>query len=96
MTYIRLRPRRAALPCRSPHVTERLVDGELVLYDPQRQRVHVLNATAALIWHLCDGRRDRTAIAASLSARFAARRETVTRDVSQILTALWAESLLQA
>lgn len=31
------------------------LDDELVLYDPARDEVHYLNATAALVFRLCDG-----------------------------------------
>jgi len=32
------------------------VDGELLVYDCERDRAHCLNETAAAIWQLCDGR----------------------------------------
>src|ERR1700687_761084 len=32
------------------------VDGELLVYDRERDRAHCLNETAAAIWRLCDGR----------------------------------------
>ena len=38
----------------------------LVVYDPRREMVHHLNPSAALIFDLCDGTRDSTAIAAVL------------------------------
>ena len=31
------------------------LDDELVLYDPVRDQVHYLSATAALVFQLCDG-----------------------------------------
>jgi len=41
-------------------VTE-VADG-LVVYDPERERVHYLNASAAVVFTLCDGARDRSSI----------------------------------
>jgi hypothetical protein len=44
------------------------VDGELLVYDRERDRAHCLNSTAATIWQLCDGRTTPREIAAVLSA----------------------------
>lgn len=38
-----------------PDVVFRPLGPEWVLYDPESRKVHVLNATAALVWRLCDG-----------------------------------------
>lgn len=43
------------------------VDGELLVYDRERDRAHCLNATAALIWRRCDGRLNVAEIARSCS-----------------------------
>ncbi len=32
------------------------LDGEVVLFDPEQTRALCLNATASLIWGLCDGK----------------------------------------
>ncbi len=42
----------------------------LVLYDGKRDRVHYLNATAAVVFMLCDGARDRIGIAEAMSTIF--------------------------
>jgi hypothetical protein len=41
-------------------VTE--VEDGLVVYDPERDRVHYLNASAAVIFTFCDGARDRESV----------------------------------
>jgi Coenzyme PQQ synthesis protein D (PqqD) len=41
------------------------LDGELLVYDTERDRAHSLNAVAAAVWEACDGVRDATAIAAA-------------------------------
>jgi PqqD family protein of HPr-rel-A system len=46
------------------------VDDGLVIYDPDQDRVHYLNNTAAAIFTLCDGERDAVAIAAAITALF--------------------------
>ena len=40
------------------------LDGELLVYDTERDRAHSLNAVAAAVWEACDGVRDAKAIAA--------------------------------
>ena len=40
------------------------VDGELLVYDVARDKAHCLNATAAAIWQLCDGRTSVSEISA--------------------------------
>jgi hypothetical protein len=42
----------------------------LVVYDPTRDRVHYLNATASVVFTLCDGTMDRAAIAEAVAAAF--------------------------
>jgi hypothetical protein len=42
---------------RSRDLVSREADGELLLYDTTRQRVHRLNNCAANVWAMCDGRR---------------------------------------
>ena len=43
------------------------VDGELLVYDLERNKAHCLNESAAAIWNLCDGRTSIKEIAASLT-----------------------------
>jgi hypothetical protein len=57
-------------PRRRSHVEERRAGEDLVLYDPAGGRLHVLNATAAAIWRLCDGSLPAPAIAGRFSTDF--------------------------
>ena len=54
-----------------PHVRSELIaketDGELLLYDLERNQAHCLNHTAARIWKYCDGETTLAAACASLS-----------------------------
>ena len=43
---------------------------ELLLHDQANDRVHILNETAVQVWHLCDGRHEREAIAEQMVKRF--------------------------
>lgn len=49
----------------------RAAGDETLVHDPGTAHVHVLNATAGLVLELCDGTRDRAAIAAALRERVA-------------------------
>ena len=46
------------------------VDDGLVVFQERTERVHHLNATAAVVFQLCDGRRDRAEIAAIVGDLF--------------------------
>ena len=45
------------IPVRSADVAMEVVEGELLLYHPQKASSVYLNQTAALVWGLCDGAR---------------------------------------
>jgi hypothetical protein len=44
----------------------------LIVYDPASDRVHYLNATASVVFTLCDGTRHASDIAATVAAVFGA------------------------
>jgi hypothetical protein len=58
---------RARLDCLT-----RELEGEIVIYDPQRHAGHCLNATAAAVWKLCDGHNNPSEIASALSRQLSA------------------------
>jgi hypothetical protein len=92
---LRSTPLEAAEVRRSDRVVERVVDGELVLYDTTRHRVHVMNPTAAWIWRLCEGGHSPADIVSALVDRYpGADRATVEADVGEILARFQAEGLL--
>jgi hypothetical protein len=47
----------AIVPTPVAGVEMEVVEGEVLLYHPQQTRAVYLNATAALVWGLCDGSR---------------------------------------
>jgi hypothetical protein len=49
--------RLSAVPRPAADVEMEVVEGELLLYHPRQTRAVYLNATAALVWGLCDGSR---------------------------------------
>lgn len=66
--------------------------GEAVLFIPAEQRAVVVNATAAIVWLLCNGERDAAALTAELTA--AAGKVVPVDDVRRILDQLTAEGVL--
>ena len=91
-------PTRAGVACprRAIRVADRLVDGELVLYDPDEQRLHVLNPTAGLIWRLCDGKHRESDLVATLADRYPRDRSAIEEDVPRIIERFRTEGLLQS
>lgn len=66
---------------------------EVVIYDEQRNHVHRLNQSAALVWRLCDGHTSVTEMAGLLQGKMAA---PVTEDMVWLaLDRLEKEHLLQ-
>ena len=86
----------ATLPLRADHLVERVVDGELVLYDPRRQYVHALNPTAAFVWRYCDGEHDAAGIASELAELYPESRDAIRQDVPEILRLFQKSGLLKA
>ena len=85
-----------ARPRRVAEIAARLVDGELVLYDPRTQRLHVLNPTAGLAWRLCDGQHDQASLVAALAELYPQDREAIAHDVDRLIERLHGEGLLEA
>ena len=70
------------------------VADETIIYDEQRDHVHRLNRTAALVWRYCDGRHTVAALAQAVSSELAS--ASVTEDVVWLaLDRLDKEKLLQ-
>ncbi len=78
-------PCRGSRPRRVRRIEEYEIDGEIVLYDPQRNRTHVLNATSAVVWRLCDGTRDFDQLVDDMSILFDMDSAVIARDLSRVL-----------
>jgi hypothetical protein len=66
-----------------PAVSADYLDDEALLYDPTTTRATRLNASAALVWDLCDGTRSVREIAAILDAQFPG--STAAQEVPSLL-----------
>lgn len=57
-------------------------EGEVLLFDPETERIKVLNHTGFLVWNLCDGQHTQADVADSLSEEYASvARDLVVADV---------------
>lgn len=65
-----------------------IVDGEVLLYDPNRTQAIYLNSTAALIWGLCDGSRSLRDIAQLIETGYADSGVDVLKEISITLKRL--------
>ena len=70
---------------RNPALLTQQLDGELVLYDPNRDVVHNLNATARLVWEHCDGELDLDGLIMEITDRYGVSSERARRDVEHLL-----------
>jgi hypothetical protein len=89
-----MQPEFSGAPVRARHVAQRAVDGELVLYNPETQHVHVLNGTAAYVWTLCDGRHLPVEIVQELVEHYPESRPDIEQDVVATLTLFHTQGLL--
>lgn len=71
------------------------LDGEVVLLDEEQGVVHVLNATATLVWSRCDGSASLGEIISGLAASFGADRRAVRDDVMKVAQDFARSGLLE-
>ena len=55
---------------RNPRLILKNLGDEVILYDPDQKAVHVLNATAQVVWELCDGEHKLEDIEHALRSRY--------------------------
>ena len=72
------------------------VGNEWVLFDARRERAHVLNLAAAVVWTYCDGSHGSDAMAAAIVRAVGdAEAPSVRADIEQVLRRFADEGLLQ-
>jgi len=86
----------AARPVARPDLILRRVGSEWVLYDAAREKAHVLNQTAAVIWTYCDGTFERSAIADAIAREVPGIEPTrIKDDIDDVLRRFADEGLLR-
>jgi len=91
-----VKPAQDMLPLRAAGLLEYGVGGELILCEPDVEQVHFLNATAAAIWLLCDGRHAAADIADELATLFELDQPAAESDIRETLADLLKAGLLRA
>lgn len=81
-------------PKQKPGLEIRTVGEEVLVHDPERGKVHVLNASAGKILELCDGTRTVEEVAVGLANAYLAQTERVRPDVDRALGEFKALDLL--
>ena len=83
-------------PVARQDVLLRRVGSEWVLFDARRDRAHVLNLTAAVVWTYCDGRHGTSAIAQAIAENLQdTGPDAIENDIEQVLSRFASEGLLQ-
>ncbi|MGB5706763.1 MAG: pyrroloquinoline quinone biosynthesis peptide chaperone PqqD [Arenicellales bacterium] len=71
------------IPCATDGFELEEIDGEILLYSPSSTRSVYLNATASLIWRLCDGKRNVRQIVDQLKQAFPEAEQSIEQDVTK-------------
>jgi hypothetical protein len=87
-------PDPSARPLPRPDLTTAELDGETVVYDPSNGQVHQLNATATLVWSLCDGERSVDDLARLVAESYAIPLDEARGDVAELVAGLLAANLV--
>ena len=85
-----------ARPKRRTDVMIRSVEGEVLVLDRRKEKIHQLNVTAAYIWERCDGRHSVVEIAMGLAAKFDIDLGTVSGHVAGAVREFEGLGLLEA
>lgn len=76
-------------------ISDRKLGADIMLYDEQKDKVHILNETGALIWELINGQNDFSAIKSGIIKQFPdVQPEEITRDIDEIIQKLVSEGLI--
>jgi len=84
-------------PVRKTGITAKNIGDEALLYGAEEEAIHGLNATAKLVWELCDGEHTAADIERAVRAHFSVPDEQdVGGDVRRTLDVLTDKGLLRA
>ena len=81
-------------PLRKEGVEARKLGDEYLLYDPDTGALHVLNASAQIIWQMCDGSHTSGEMQSAMRDAFDVCDADIAGDVEQILSSLREKGLL--
>ena len=89
-----MQPNPSARPTRHPRLASRVLNGEAVLIDPDRNVVRMLNPVGSRIWELADGTRTIEQIADVLVEEFEVEPLQAHQSVAKFVDELAGKELL--
>lgn len=81
-------------PLRHPRITSRMFEGEVVIVDPEKNIVRMLNHVGSRVWELADGTRTTKEIVATLVEEFDVKQKEAEDSVKGFIEDLAAKGLL--
>ncbi len=82
-------------PRRRQDVVDRSADTEHLVLDRRNGQLHRLNATAAVVWGLCDGEHSLVEMVAKVKADFEDVPDDLEEDIQRVIDQLEAKGLLE-
>ncbi len=81
-----------------PHqrLLETEIEGEVSLYDPETERVTVLNATASDVWRLADGDHTAADIVSLLAQSYGVAPDDIQDDIEKAIHSLTEAGLFES
>jgi hypothetical protein len=83
------------VPCRAPSTHTVEIDGEAIVLDEAQNRLHLLNATATIVWACCDGSGTMAEIAHDFAEIVGIPTEQLESELVTLVRTLGAEGLLE-
>jgi Coenzyme PQQ synthesis protein D (PqqD) len=88
------KPTVGSVPAPLADVKVEVIEGELLLYHPQQTKAIYLNPSAAVIWSLCDGRRNVREIIDLIGESYPESKANLTEEVLATLGQLYDNGVL--
>lgn len=82
------------IPVQNDNLVAQNVDGELLILDNNCNKIHQLNASAAIIWEECDSTKTVLDIIEKLTSMYDVSNEQAENDVLQIVNQLQIDNLI--
>ena len=83
-------------PDKKKDVHARKLGAEWLLYDPELEKLHILNPTAEFVWRLCDGNHDLSTMKTEMCKKYDITDENqLDVDLNRILKELVQIGILQ-
>ncbi|MGA2129606.1 MAG: pyrroloquinoline quinone biosynthesis peptide chaperone PqqD [Xanthobacteraceae bacterium] len=83
-----------SVPIQEARIATEIVDGEVLLYHPQRAAAIYLNQSAGLVWGLCDGNRSVAEIVCLLAEHYPDAGGHLEADVCETIESLRRQGAL--